>query len=70
MIRRERRDAVANGIEIFPLTGKDITEEHWDAFFQFYLDTGARKWGKARSSSSLDRTCRGSKRLRMREVTG
>ena len=46
MIRRERRDAVANGIEIFPLTGAAITEEHWDAFFQFYLDTGARKWGK------------------------
>lgn len=46
MIRRERRDALANGIEIFPLTGAAITEEHWDAFFQFYLDTGARKWGR------------------------
>ena len=45
-IRRERRDAVANGIEIHKLTGKDITEEHWDAFFEFYLDTGARKWGR------------------------
>jgi len=45
MIRRERKEALANGIEIEALTGPDITEEHWDAFFQFYLDTGARKWG-------------------------
>ena len=45
MIRRERKEALANGIEIETLTGPDIAEEHWDAFFQFYLDTGARKWG-------------------------
>ncbi len=45
MIRRERKEALTNGIEIEALTGPDITEEHWDAFFQFYLDTGARKWG-------------------------
>lgn len=45
MIRRERKEALANGIEIETLTGSDITEAHWDAFFQFYLDTGARKWG-------------------------
>jgi predicted N-acyltransferase len=44
-IRRERRDAVTNGIEIERLTGSDITEEHWDAFFRFYVDTGSRKWG-------------------------
>jgi predicted N-acyltransferase len=43
-IRRERRDAAA-GIEILALTGADLTEEHWDAFFTFYMDTGARKWG-------------------------
>ncbi len=43
-IRRERRDAQA-AVEIHALTGKDITEEHWDAFFHFYMDTGARKWG-------------------------
>ena len=45
-IRRERRDAVANGISIEWMTGKDITEAHWDAFFAFYMDTGSRKWGR------------------------
>jgi len=45
MIHRERRDAVANGIEISRLTGSGITEGAWDAFFAFYMDTGARKWG-------------------------
>jgi predicted N-acyltransferase len=44
-IRRERREA-AQGVEIHPLTGADITEEHWDAFYHFYMDTGARKWGR------------------------
>ena len=44
-IRRERRDAVSGGITIERLTGNDITEAHWDAFFQFYMDTGSRKWG-------------------------
>ena len=44
-IRRERRDAQA-GLEIVALSGADITEEHWDAFFGFYLDTGGRKWGR------------------------
>ncbi len=44
-IRRERRDAVA-GLEIELLTGRDLKEEHWDAFFGFYMDTGSRKWGQ------------------------
>ncbi|GJD58972.1 hypothetical protein MTDSW087_03775 [Methylobacterium dankookense] len=44
-IRRERRDALSPGITIEPLTGADITEAHWDAFYGFYMDTGARKWG-------------------------
>jgi predicted N-acyltransferase len=43
-IRRERRDAAA-GLEIVRLSGADLREEHWDAFFAFYMDTGARKWG-------------------------
>jgi predicted N-acyltransferase len=46
VIRRERRDAVANGIEIVRLTGSDITEAAWDAFFAFYMETGSRKWGR------------------------
>lgn len=45
-IRRERRDALAEGITIRWLTGKEIEERHWDAFFDFYEDTGARKWGR------------------------
>ncbi len=44
-IRRERRDALANDITIHRLTGSDLQEKHWDAFYQFYEDTGARKWG-------------------------
>ena len=44
-IRRERRDAVAADIKIECLTGADITEDHWDAFYRFYIDTGSRKWG-------------------------
>jgi predicted N-acyltransferase len=44
-IRRERREA-SSGLEIFRLTGSDLTEDHWDAFFEFYMDTGARKWGQ------------------------
>jgi len=45
-IRRERSDAVANGIEIHWLTGTDLTEAVWDAFFEFYMETGSRKWGR------------------------
>ena len=44
-IRRERRDA-AKDVEIVGLTGSDLTEDHWDAFFAFYMDTGSRKWGR------------------------
>ncbi len=45
-IRRERRDALAPGITIEHLTGADLTEAVWDAFYGFYMDTGARKWGR------------------------
>ena len=44
-IRRERRDAQA-GLEFAALSGSDLREEHWDAFFEFYMDTGSRKWGR------------------------
>ena len=44
-IRRERREAQAS-VEIVTLTGAEITEDHWDAFFAFYMDTGERKWGR------------------------
>ncbi|WP_298725474.1 GNAT family N-acetyltransferase [uncultured Ferrovibrio sp.] len=45
-IRKERREAVAAGIDIVTLSGGDLTDEHWDAFFGFYMDTGSRKWGR------------------------
>jgi predicted N-acyltransferase len=45
MIRREREAALKGGIEIELLTGTQINERHWDAFFTFYMDTGARNWG-------------------------
>ncbi len=44
-IRKERRVAQAFGGEIQSLTGDQILPEHWDAFWHFYQDTGARKWG-------------------------
>jgi len=45
-IRRERKEALSPGIEIAWLTGSDLTEDIWDAFFAFYMDTGSRKWGR------------------------
>ncbi|MBR0692849.1 GNAT family N-acetyltransferase [Bradyrhizobium lablabi] len=45
-IKRERREALAAGITIHWLTGSDITEDAWDAFFEFYMETGSRKWGR------------------------
>ncbi|MER9074306.1 GNAT family N-acetyltransferase [Mesorhizobium sp. M0904] len=45
-IKKERREALANGISIDWLTGKDLTEKAWDDFFAFYMDTGSRKWGR------------------------
>ncbi len=43
-LRKERIRAQA-GLEFRHITGPDITEEHWDSLFRFYIDTGARKWG-------------------------
>ncbi|WP_252924394.1 GNAT family N-acetyltransferase [Aliihoeflea sp. 40Bstr573] len=45
-LRKERREALAEGIEIDWLTGRDLTEAVWDDFFRFYMDTGSRKWGR------------------------
>jgi uncharacterized protein len=44
-IRKERAEANAFGGEIVALTGDDLEPAHWDAFWRFYQDTGARKWG-------------------------
>jgi predicted N-acyltransferase len=45
-LKKERREALADGIAIERLTGKAITERAWDDFFAFYMDTGGRKWGR------------------------
>ncbi len=44
-IRKERAQALESGLEIELLTGSEIKEAHWDAFYEFYQDTGTRKWG-------------------------
>ena len=44
-IRAERKRAIEGGIDIEWVTGAGLTEAHWDAFFDFYMDTGSRKWG-------------------------
>ena len=43
---RKERAAAQEGVEIRHLTGAQILPEHWDAFWAFYQDTGARKWGR------------------------
>ncbi|MDE3027283.1 MAG: N-acetyltransferase [Paracoccaceae bacterium] len=44
-IRRERETAQGFGGTIHALSGDAIQPQHWDAFWRFYQDTGARKWG-------------------------
>jgi predicted N-acyltransferase len=44
-IRKERATA-REGLEFQHLTGEEIEEKHWDAFWRFYQDTGSRKWGR------------------------
>jgi predicted N-acyltransferase len=44
-IRKERAEA-QSGVSIERLTGGETRAEHWDAFWAFYQDTGARKWGR------------------------
>lgn len=45
-LRKERRKALENEIEVEWLTGSQLTEQHWDIFYDFYIDTGNRKWGR------------------------
>ena len=44
-LRKERASVRDAGVTFEWLTGTDITEAHWDLFFEFYMDTGGRKWG-------------------------
>ena len=43
---RKERAAAQGEVEIVRLQGEEIAPEHWDAFWYFYQDTGARKWGR------------------------
>lgn len=45
-ILKERRGAIQNGIEIEIITGDEIKEHHWNYYYDFYLDTSNRKWGR------------------------
>jgi predicted N-acyltransferase len=45
-IRKEREVAQGFGGQIVALTSDQIQPEHWDSFWEFYQDTGARKWGQ------------------------
>ncbi len=42
---RKERQAAQQNLKIIRLFGDEIKEHHWDAFWAFYQDTGARKWG-------------------------
>ncbi|MDY0883736.1 GNAT family N-acetyltransferase [Dongia soli] len=45
-IRKERAAVENYGLTIRQLSGNEIEKRHWDAFFDFYMDTGNRKWGQ------------------------
>jgi uncharacterized protein len=44
-MRKERQQALDDGLKVVWLRGSEISEADWDAFFKFYMDTGSRKWG-------------------------
>jgi hypothetical protein len=44
-IRKERAAAI-EGLEIVELRGSQIVPVHWQAMWNFYQHTGARKWGR------------------------
>jgi predicted N-acyltransferase len=44
-MRKERAAALA-GLEVEHVSGAEISEALWDAFWAFYQDTGSRKWGR------------------------
>ena len=73
-IRKERETANAFGGTIQMLTGDQIEPQHWDAFWKFYQDTGARKWGTPyltrAAFNELHATMRGDMLLILAEKNG
>lgn len=45
-IRKERRQVEDQGVTLQALTGSELNEDHWDAFYHYYVDTIGRKWGR------------------------
>ena len=45
-IKKERRLVAEQGVTLKTLTGSDLREQHWDAFYEYYSDTIGRKWGR------------------------
>jgi uncharacterized protein len=45
-LRKERLEARDSGLDIVSLSGSEITEAEWDSMYEFYIDTGSRKWGR------------------------
>jgi predicted N-acyltransferase len=43
---RKERAAAAAGLDFLTLTGAEITPAHMAAMWDFYQDTGSRKWGR------------------------
>jgi uncharacterized protein len=43
-LRKERASVVADGVAFEWLSGRDLTEAAWDAFFLCYTTTGNQKW--------------------------
>jgi predicted N-acyltransferase len=43
-LRKERACIAAEGISFEWLSGRDLTESVWDAFFECYIATGNQKW--------------------------
>ena len=73
-IRKERAKVTDIGLNIRALTGDEITEGHWDAFYKFYRNTSDRKWGSAylnrRFFSMLGERCKDSVVLIYAEADG
>ena len=45
-IKKERSKFIDSDINIEHLTKDKISDEHWDYFYKFYIDTTTRKWGQ------------------------
>ena len=54
-LRKERQSLNQQDITFHQLTGSDITPDHWNSFYHFYLATVEKKWGGAYLTESFFR---------------